>query len=638
MALILACLGQAIPASAESIQWNTTYSGGICPIDYAGAPNCTAPGIVNPSMRVAYSMSVTRTDTGQPVACGATVPVGTPLRFAFTPHVSEDIYWFATGQFFDSPYGDWIAAAANPGKSTICAPKNWYTDYSEQGNSYHLYASLSIAPPTQALSVSGAGCNTTSGTTADCMPSQAGNIAARFSFDQTQGYFYMGEQQTSYPETGQCTPASYAFDAPGSIASYDGSGHWSNAGAYTLTVPAQSIQCPITVSDGCSAASASAAGAATPADKPFYWLDTAPKVGGYSQNAAVTGDVTQVLDTDTTSVTALMYCRVGRYGAVMNQTQFWVLDKNSAPVFSSDTVACKQSTPHYFTSPTGCNTGTCYESTYEIPLPASGAPYSIHTVGNGANGYAADNYIFDAYLGVTEHKSSVTTAGSSGSSASSCTPPSTPTVAAISTSSCTAGTPFEISFSATDPSGNRVRYGIDWNGDGTIDQLVPPTGYVASGTKLTASRTFTTGGTKSIKVVAINELGISSRAATLPVTCGAASATSVMTGNDDAEGNYDGGAGGTGGSVSPDLSIRATPSLVHPGDVVKVSWSATHVSSCTVTGSNKDTWDTLTSIPGGNDTSPIREATTFLLRCLDTHGTTLAKSVTVNILPNWQEQ
>jgi hypothetical protein len=77
---------------------------------------------------------------------------------------------------------------------------------------------------------------------------------------------------------------------------------------------------------------------------------------------------------------------------------------------------------------------------------------------------------------------------------------------------------------------------------------------------------------------------------------------------------------------------------VHPGDVVKVSWSATHVSSCTVTGSNKDTWDTLTSIPGGNDTSPIREATTFLLRCLDTHGTTLAKSVTVNILPNWQEQ
>ncbi len=52
---------------------------------------------------------------------------------------------------------------------------------------------------------------------------------------------------------------------------------------------------------------------------------------------------------------------------------------------------------------------------------------------------------------------------------------------------------------AADPQGDQIRYLVDWNADGVIDEYVPASGYVDSGTPTLANRTFTTEGTKVVR-------------------------------------------------------------------------------------------------------------------------------------------
>jgi hypothetical protein len=68
-------------------------------------------------------------------------------------------------------------------------------------------------------------------------------------------------------------------------------------------------------------------------------------------------------------------------------------------------------------------------------------------------------------------------------------------------------TSYSFNLTATDPEGDTLRYGIDWNNDGAIDQWVPGSGYVASGTTQTASYTWTTPGTYTFQVLAQDSNG-----------------------------------------------------------------------------------------------------------------------------------
>jgi len=66
--------------------------------------------------------------------------------------------------------------------------------------------------------------------------------------------------------------------------------------------------------------------------------------------------------------------------------------------------------------------------------------------------------------------------------------------------SCTVGQNHSISMTATDPDAtDQVRYLIDWDNNGTVDQTVPASGYVNSGTAQSASRTWSTSGSKTVK-------------------------------------------------------------------------------------------------------------------------------------------
>lgn len=99
-------------------------------------------------------------------------------------------------------------------------------------------------------------------------------------------------------------------------------------------------------------------------------------------------------------------------------------------------------------------------------------------------------------------------------------------------------------------------------------------------------------------------------------------------------------------------SITAIPSIVQQGNTTTVSWTSNHVKSCTVTGTNGDSWPKVTyqtqTDSDGNDTQvavtpqaltgsetsgKISEQTLYTLVCLSNLGKQLTSQVTVNIIP-----
>lgn len=214
-------------------------------------------------------------------------------------------------------------------------------------------------------------------------------------------------------------------------------------------------------------------------------------------------------------------------------------------------------------------------------------------------------------------------------------PPAAPNVTA-SGGACVAGTPYTISMNATDPDGDKIRYAIDWNNNGTIDEYVPASGFVNSGTAVTASRSFGTAGAKTVKVLTQDESGLTSTWASVNFTCSGGTETVGL--NEDDDGVPGGGNGGAVGPAPIDLTLRAIPSLVRQNNSTKVNWSATGVVSCTVTGTNSDSWNGLTSPVGGETSRPITGETKYTLSCRDARGDTHSRQVTVRILPTFQEK
>jgi hypothetical protein len=208
-------------------------------------------------------------------------------------------------------------------------------------------------------------------------------------------------------------------------------------------------------------------------------------------------------------------------------------------------------------------------------------------------------------------------------------PPNSP---AISGDVCTAGSPRSLTVIATDPDADKIRYAVDWDANGTIDKFVPAAGYVPSGTSRTASRTYATAGIKRVKVLTQDETGLTSSWSTHVFTCSGVSVVEVQP-QPQAQAN-----------ATPDLNIRAVPSLVRPGRTTKLSWSSSSMRSCSVSGSNGDLWEPtetdkrLESPIGGDQSSTIKAETVFMLSCDGLDGKAYSKQATVRVIPSWTEQ
>ena len=109
-------------------------------------------------------------------------------------------------------------------------------------------------------------------------------------------------------------------------------------------------------------------------------------------------------------------------------------------------------------------------------------------------------------------------------------PPTAPSIVDDPANTHQAGISQMFRVTATDPDGNQLRYGIDWDMNGTVDQWLPGTGYTPSGNTLDASRLWVTGGDKDFQVLAEDENAARSAFTTHSITlCGSGFAWNSTT-------------------------------------------------------------------------------------------------------------
>lgn len=90
----------------------------------------------------------------------------------------------------------------------------------------------------------------------------------------------------------------------------------------------------------------------------------------------------------------------------------------------------------------------------------------------------------------------------------------------------------------------------------------------------------------------------------------------------------------------PVASISAVPSLVPPNRTTNVAWSSSNTASCFVSGTNGDgnSDDPWIGKNGSQVSSTITAQTSYTLTCIGLDGSTIKRTITVNIIPNWNEE
>lgn len=250
---IVCAVPTALPSvsHAESVLWNTAKAITLyTPLavaywyDYFGE---NLGSLSNPIISVQYHTRVTNTDTGVVVACGSAVPKGTRLSFEFIPHKYTDVYWFASGWSYDSPYGDWRRNADPP--PITCETKDFIGenvgDRNGQAFTYSIYSALIVAPPDKNVSgVDGMACGAPNENgSIDCTANTAGTFASTFNFASTRGKFYGRLWSPQYFVYSNDDYGCYGSNSP----MVTGSDTRYAQPEYILKVPAQSVSCPVTI-------------------------------------------------------------------------------------------------------------------------------------------------------------------------------------------------------------------------------------------------------------------------------------------------------------------------------------------------------------------------------------------------------
>ena len=78
-------------------------------------------------------------------------------------------------------------------------------------------------------------------------------------------------------------------------------------------------------------------------------------------------------------------------------------------------------------------------------------------------------------------------------------PPTAPTIVGPTTGE--PSTSYSFSLTATDPDNDTIRYGLDWNNDTLVDQWVPSSGYINSGTSQSVNKLWPAVGTYTFKAL-----------------------------------------------------------------------------------------------------------------------------------------
>lgn len=193
----------------------------------------------------------------------------------------------------------------------------------------------------------------------------------------------------------------------------------------------------------------------------------------------------------------------------------------------------------------------------------------------------------------------------------------------ISSGVCTVGEIRAFNITAIDPEGDNIHFEIDWNNDGVADQLAPTEGNSASGSIQTVGNVFSTEGVKTIRVRTADEGGTVSPFVSHTFVCSEGDQHALLGGDDGSESGS--GSGGVDGA------LVAQPLTVKAGSNTTLIWETEGVDSCTVTGTNGDSF---TGTSATRSSGTINEETIFTLACDDGAVT---DSVKVKVIPIFQE-
>ncbi|PIT91448.1 hypothetical protein COU17_00455 [Candidatus Kaiserbacteria bacterium CG10_big_fil_rev_8_21_14_0_10_49_17] len=255
----------------------------------------------------------------------------------------------------------------------------------------------------------------------------------------------------------------------------------------------------------------------------------------------------------------------------------------------------------------------------------------------------------------------------------------------------------QFTFLSTDPDGDTLRYGIDWDENASVDEWVPSSGYVSSGSSGDSSYGWGSAGSYTFQALAEDEIGNRSAWSThnitinpaLPVSVdlrvnGENSATvsdgesALLTWSSNNASSCSGAGFSTGGQThnstglvvvpsapstvyrilcsgigspaedsvevyvaSPTVDIAVIPadSLIRAGDSIVLSWSAVDITknSCELSGPGivRRQSNNLTQWDG---TTSVRvdQKSTFTIVCESAQGD-VSDSITVGLIPDFEE-
>ncbi len=179
------------------------------------------------------------------------------------------------------------------------------------------------------------------------------------------------------------------------------------------------------------------------------------------------------------------------------------------------------------------------------------------------------------------------------------TTPTTPTLGGP--TSGLINTLYTFNMTATDPDDDTIRYAIDWDSDGSVDEYAPASGYTASGTQGQATHSWPAAGTYTWQARTEDSQSATSTWASYTTTIG---------------------------NPAPVVLLTASSNTYHAGvdGPITLTWSSSYASSCT--GTN---FSTAGATSGTAAVTPTAD-TTYTLSCTGTGGTTAA-SQTVAYVP-----
>lgn len=206
---------------------------------------------------------------------------------------------------------------------------------------------------------------------------------------------------------------------------------------------------------------------------------------------------------------------------------------------------------------------------------------------------------------------------------------------------CVVGLAVNLQIQGNDPDGDLVRYLIDWDNNGTYDEMYPTSGYMAGGSTQVIRHSYSNVGLKTVRVAVEDDRGLMSEPVVRTISCGENLELENLGEGIGAVIYDDLGEGGANGILDGDLTIRAIPAFVGSGSTSFVHWNTEGMTACIVTGSNgdggSDEWNVLASLSNGVETSPIVEQTIYTLSCVNADGNQFEDTAQVSIIPNWQE-